>query len=113
MFSDQDASKLCGVQVIVNLTRAPFRALSLTVPIRLQDFNKIEEITSEVRNLLDSHPKAYLGEDKPRCSVSRFGAMSIDIAITCNFKAMVCMKLHFSLLGYLSGFRFVSNNFSP
>lgn len=75
-------------EVIVNLTRAPWRVLSLKVPIGLQDFEKIEKITGEVRSLLNNHPKVYLGEDKPRCSVSRFGAAATELVIVCNIKLM-------------------------
>ncbi|CAM6093525.1 unnamed protein product [Calypogeia fissa] len=75
-------------EVIVNLTRAPWRALSLKVPIRLQDFEKVEKITSEVRSFLNNHPKVYLGEDEPRCSASQLGATAIEIIITTNIKPM-------------------------
>ncbi|KAL3700123.1 hypothetical protein R1sor_018145 [Riccia sorocarpa] len=75
-------------QVIVNKTRAPWRAFSMKIPIRLQDYQKVPVFTLEIQEMLNRHPQVHFGEDKPRCSIGQFTPSSIDIAISCNLKPM-------------------------
>ncbi|BBM98867.1 mechanosensitive ion channel protein 1/2/3 [Marchantia polymorpha subsp. ruderalis] len=75
-------------QVIVNKSRAPWRAVATKIPIHLKDYEKVPEITQEIRAMLNRHPQVHLGEDKPRCSVAQFTPSSIEIAITCNVNPM-------------------------
>jgi small-conductance mechanosensitive channel len=75
-------------QVIINKSRARWRGLSLNLPVRLTDFDKIPSITANIRSMLNSHPRVFLGKEKPRCYVSQVGPSSLIIAISCNLKPM-------------------------
>jgi hypothetical protein len=85
--------EICGGsilwQVIINKSRAQWRGLSLNLPVRLMDFDKIPSITANIRSMLNSHPRVFLEKEKPRCHVSQVGPSSLIIAITCNLKPMV------------------------
>lgn len=74
-------------QVIVNKSRAHYRGYSFNLPVQIQDLEKISSITSEIRQMLLSHPRVYLEKEKPRCHVSQVGS-SLNISVTCNLKPM-------------------------
>jgi hypothetical protein len=46
-------------------------------------------INAAVREMLQSHPKIYLENENPLCSVSRVRPESFELAITCELKPMV------------------------
>eukprot|EP00250_Pteridium_aquilinum_P009925 c19032_g1_i1 orf=79-1659(+) len=71
-------------QVIVNKSRATWRAFSVKVPVQLNDFEKVPQITQEVRNMLKSHPKVTLQNGVPLCYASRVIGTSLEITILCN-----------------------------
>lgn len=75
-------------QVIINKSRARYRGYSFNLPVHIQDLEKIPGITSEIRQMLTSHPKVYLEKENPRCHVSQVGPSSLNIAVTCNLKPM-------------------------
>ncbi|KAL2651716.1 hypothetical protein R1flu_019844 [Riccia fluitans] len=75
-------------QVIVNKSRAPWRAFSVKIPVRLQDYQKVPVFTLEIQEMLNHHPQVHFGEDKPRCSIAQFTPSSLEIAISCNVKPM-------------------------
>ena len=77
------------LQVIINKSRARYRGYSFNLPVHIQDLEKIPGITSEIRQMLTSHPKVYLEKENPRCHVSQVGPSSLNIAVTCNLKPMV------------------------
>lgn len=75
-------------QVIVNRSRVKSQGLALNVPVKLTSLEKLPTITSEIRSMLNSHPKVSMEDEKPRCHVSQVGATSFNIAISCNLKPM-------------------------
>lgn len=77
------------MQVIINKSRARYRAYSFNLPVHIQDLEKIPSITSEIRHMIESHPKVFLEKEKPRCYVSQVGPLSLNIAVTCNLIPMV------------------------
>lgn len=80
----------CGLlQVIVNRSRVIWRGLDLNIPVRLTALEKLPTITSGVRNMLESHPRVFLENEKPRCYVSEVGPASFNLSVTCNLKPMV------------------------
>jgi MscS family membrane protein len=60
----------------------------LNVPVKLTSLEKLPAITSEIRTMLESHPKVFLEDEKPRCYVSQVNASSFNIVICCNLKSM-------------------------
>ena len=77
------------MQVIINKSRARYRGYSFNLPVHIQDLEQIPGITSEIRQMLASHPKVYLEKESPRCHVSQVGPSSLNIAVSCNLKPMV------------------------
>lgn len=75
-------------QVIVNRSRVGSRGLELNLPVKLTSLEKLPTITSEIRSMLQSHPKVSTEDENPRCHVSQVGAASFNVAISCNLKPM-------------------------
>lgn len=75
-------------QVIINKSRARYRGYSFNLPVHIQDLEKVPGITHEIRQMMLSHPRVYLENEKPRCHVSQVGPSSLNIAVTCNLKPM-------------------------
>jgi MscS family membrane protein len=75
-------------QVIINKSRARYRGYSFNLPVHIQDLEKVPGITHEIRQMILSHPRVYLENEKPRCHVSQVGPSSVNIAVTCNLKPM-------------------------
>jgi hypothetical protein len=63
--------------------------LALNLLIKLKDFDKMLSINAAVQEMLQSHPKIYLENENPHCSVSRVRPESFELAITCELKPMV------------------------
>lgn len=80
------------VQVIVNRSRVRSRGLEVNLPVKLTSLEKLPTVTSEIRSMLNSHPKVSLEDEKPRCHVSQVGAASFNVSIGCNLKPMVRHK---------------------
>lgn len=76
-------------QVIVNKSRVQWRGMAFTLPMRLQDLDRVPTISAEVRKMLTEHPKVYLETELPRCHVIRIGGLSLELNVTCNLKPMV------------------------
>ena len=76
-------------QVIVNKSRVQWRGMAFTLPMRLQDLDRVPTISAEVRKMPTKHPKVYLETELPRCHVIRIGGLSLELNVTCNLKPMV------------------------
>ncbi|KAI5058553.1 hypothetical protein GOP47_0026723 [Adiantum capillus-veneris] len=71
-------------QVIVNKSRATWRAFSVKIPVQLNDYEKIPQITQEIKNMLKSHPSVTFQNGVPLCYASRIAGNSLEIIISCN-----------------------------
>lgn len=86
-------NSLFSNQVIVNRSRAPWHAFNTKMPVHKEDFQKVPQITQEIRDMLKNHPKVYIHNGVPHCYVSRVGGLSLDISIVCNLKLMAKEEL--------------------
>ncbi|KAG0587360.1 hypothetical protein KC19_2G159000 [Ceratodon purpureus] len=75
-------------QVIVNKSRVQWRGMAFTLPMRLQDLDRVPVITLEVRKMLTEHPKVFLETELPRCHITRVGGLSLELNVACNLKPM-------------------------
>eukprot|EP01018_Ginkgo_biloba_P020858 Gb_36052 [translate_table: standard] len=75
-------------QVIVNKSRARWRGMVTKVPVRLTDFEKIPQITEDIKGMLKNNPKVFLERESPYCFVSQIGSSYWEITISCNIKPM-------------------------
>ncbi|MCO5572279.1 hypothetical protein L7F22_026032 [Adiantum nelumboides] len=51
-------------QVIVNKSHATWRAFTVKIPVQLNDYEKLPQITQEIKNMLKSHPCVTLQNKK-------------------------------------------------
>ncbi|XP_059072780.1 mechanosensitive ion channel protein 1, mitochondrial isoform X2 [Cryptomeria japonica] len=75
-------------QVIINKSRATWRGLLVKVPVKLGDFEKIPQITEDIKVMLKNNPNIFLERDTPYCFVSQLGPSFWEITISCNIKPM-------------------------
>ncbi|KAH9326559.1 hypothetical protein KI387_006737, partial [Taxus chinensis] len=75
-------------QVIVNKSRATWRAMVVKIPVRLGDFEKIPQITEDIKTMLKSNPKIFVERDTPHCFVSQLVPSFWEITVSCNIKPM-------------------------
>lgn len=79
-------------QVIVNKSRAQWRASLTKIPIRIDDIEKIPNISEEISSMLRAHPKVFLEKDAPYCYLSRIESYA-ELTLGCNLKSMVSFLL--------------------
>ncbi|KAL7002461.1 U2 snRNP complex subunit msl1 [Sarracenia purpurea var. burkii] len=75
-------------QVIVNKSRAPFRALITKIPFQTDDLLKIPLISEDIKRMLRSNPKVYLETEPPFCFLSRIEKSYAELSLGCNLKHM-------------------------
>ncbi|KAH7513085.1 hypothetical protein FEM48_Zijuj12G0159000 [Ziziphus jujuba var. spinosa] len=81
-------NSLFSSQVIVNKSRAEWRAIVNKIPLQINDLDKVPQISDDINSMLRSHPKVFLGKDAPYCFLSRIGKSSAELTIGCNLKHM-------------------------
>ncbi|KAJ4770881.1 Mechanosensitive ion channel protein [Rhynchospora pubera] len=75
-------------QMIVNKSRAQWHSSVIKTPIKIEDIEKIPLISEEIKEVLKSNPKVFLGRDAPFCYLSRLEGSSGELTISCSLKAM-------------------------
>lgn len=75
--------------MIVNKSRAQWRAIASKIPLQIDDLDKIPEISNEIKETLRSNTKVYLGKEAPYCYLSRVEKSFAELSIGCNLKYMV------------------------
>ncbi|CAL9051715.1 unnamed protein product [Musa banksii] len=80
-------NSLFSSQVIVNKSRAQWRASLTKIPIRIDDIEKIPNISEEISSMLRAHPKVFLEKDAPYCYLSRIESYA-ELTLGCNLKSM-------------------------
>uniref|UniRef100_A0A1D1ZJT1 Mechanosensitive ion channel protein 1, mitochondrial n=1 Tax=Anthurium amnicola TaxID=1678845 RepID=A0A1D1ZJT1_9ARAE len=81
-------NSLFSSQVIVNKTRAQFRALMKTIPFCIDDLEKIPNVSESIKSMLKSHPAVVSGREAPYCFLSRIEDSYAELTIGCNLKNM-------------------------
>nr|GLL34397.1 mechanosensitive ion channel protein 1, mitochondrial-like [Ipomoea trifida] len=75
-------------QVIVNKSRAQWRALATKVPLHIEDFEKIPQISEDIKNMLKSYPNVFLEKEVPYCFLSKLERTYAELTLGCNLKYM-------------------------
>uniref|UniRef100_A0A0D9VJI7 Mechanosensitive ion channel MscS domain-containing protein n=1 Tax=Leersia perrieri TaxID=77586 RepID=A0A0D9VJI7_9ORYZ len=78
-------NSLFSSQIIVNKSRAVWRASVAKIPIRIKDLEKIPAVSEEIKLKLRSNP--YI--DAPYCYLSQLESSHGELTIGCNIKSMV------------------------
>ncbi|XP_059301601.1 mechanosensitive ion channel protein 1, mitochondrial-like isoform X1 [Lycium ferocissimum] len=79
-------NSLFSSQVIVNKSRAQWRAVVTTVPFQIEDFDKIVQITDDVKSMLKSNPNAFLEKEAPYCYLSKIEKTYAELTLGCNLR---------------------------
>ncbi|KEH18821.1 putative mechanosensitive ion channel MscS, LSM domain-containing protein [Medicago truncatula] len=75
-------------QVIVNKSRAEYRAILTKIPLQTEDFSKIPHIANDVKGMLTSNAKVFLEKDVPCCFLSRIESKYAELTLGYNLKNM-------------------------
>ncbi|KAI5421833.1 mechanosensitive ion channel protein 1, mitochondrial [Lathyrus oleraceus] len=75
-------------QVIVNKSRADYRAIITKIPLQIEDLSKIPQISNDVKSMLTSNAKVFLGKDVPYCFMSRIESSFAELTLGYNLKHM-------------------------
>ncbi|QCE02698.1 small conductance mechanosensitive channel [Vigna unguiculata] len=75
-------------QVIVNKSRAEYRAIISKIPLQTEDLSKIPQISDDVKSMLRSNAKVFLGKDVPYCFLSRIESSYAELTLGYNLKHM-------------------------
>lgn len=81
-------NSLFSNQVIVNKSRAPWRAMAAKIPLQIDDTSKIPLISEDIKSMLRSNEKVFLEKDPPYCFLSRVDRMCSELTLGCNLKRM-------------------------
>ncbi|XP_030975051.1 mechanosensitive ion channel protein 1, mitochondrial isoform X1 [Quercus lobata] len=87
-------NSLFSSQVIVNKSRAQWRAMVTKIPLQVDDLDKIPLITNDVKSMLRLNSKVFLGMEAPYCFLSRIESSFAELTLGCNLKHMSKDELH-------------------
>lgn len=75
-------------QVIVNKSRAEWRAFVSKIPLQLDSVESIPQVSHNIKSMLRSYPKVFLGREAPYCYLSRIDTSYAELTLGCNLKHM-------------------------
>ncbi|CAL1354031.1 unnamed protein product [Linum trigynum] len=81
-------NSLFSSQVIVNKSRAHFRAMVKVIPLVVDDVDKVAQISKDIEGMIKANPKVFLGKEVPYCFLSNIGSSSAELTLGCNLKHM-------------------------
>uniref|UniRef100_A0A7C9CEQ5 Mechanosensitive ion channel MscS domain-containing protein n=1 Tax=Opuntia streptacantha TaxID=393608 RepID=A0A7C9CEQ5_OPUST len=81
-------------QVIVNKSRAEWRAFVSKIPLQLGSLENIPPISDKIKSMLRSYPKVFLGREAPYCYLSRIEVSYAELTLGCNLKHMSKEELY-------------------
>lgn len=81
-------NSLFSSQVIINKSRAQWRAITKKIPFQVADFSTVSKISDDIKSMLRSHPKVFLGKEAPYCFLSQIESSYAELTIGCNLKRM-------------------------
>ncbi|XP_055808136.1 mechanosensitive ion channel protein 1, mitochondrial-like [Solanum dulcamara] len=79
-------NSLFSSQVIVNKSRAQWRAMVTTVPFQIEDFDIIVQISDDVKSMLKSNPNVFLEKEAPYCYLSKIEKTYAELTLGCNLR---------------------------
>lgn len=74
----------------MNKSRAQWRGIVTKIPLQINDdLDKVPQISDDIKCMLRSHPKVFLGKEVPYCFLSRLESSFGELTLGCNLKHMV------------------------
>ncbi|KAI3743786.1 hypothetical protein L1987_56852 [Smallanthus sonchifolius] len=86
-------NSLFSSQAIVNKSRAGWRAMVSKIPVQIDDFEKIPQISEEIKNMMKSNANVFLEKEQPYCYLSRVERSFAELSLGCNLRQMSKDKL--------------------
>ncbi|OMP00352.1 Mechanosensitive ion channel MscS [Corchorus olitorius] len=87
-------NSLFSSQVIINKSRAQWRGMMTKIPFNVEDVDKIPQISTDIKSMLRSNPKVFLGKEAPYCFLSHIESSSAELTIGCNLRHMSKEELY-------------------
>ncbi|XVF22502.1 hypothetical protein REPUB_Repub12eG0178000 [Reevesia pubescens] len=81
-------NSLFSSQVITNKSRAQWRAVVTKIPLQIEDLDKIPEISNDIKSMLLSNSKVFLGKEAPFCFLSHIESSYAELTVGCNLRHM-------------------------
>ncbi|XP_019055665.1 PREDICTED: mechanosensitive ion channel protein 1, mitochondrial isoform X2 [Nelumbo nucifera] len=82
------------IKVIVNKSRAHWRAMVTMIPLRIDNLEMIPQISEDIKSMLRSNSKIFLEKEAPYCFLSRIGNSYAELTVGCNIKHMSKEELY-------------------
>lgn len=79
-------NSLFSSQVIVNKSRAEWRAMLTKIPLHISDFDKIPQISDDITNMIKSNSNVFLEREVPYCFLSRVEKSYAELTLGYNLK---------------------------
>lgn len=73
----------------MNKSRAQWRAVAIKIPLQIDDLDKIPQISNDIKSMLRSNAKVFLGTEAPYCFLSQIETSFAELSLGCNLKSMV------------------------
>lgn len=81
-------NSLFSSQVIVNKSRAQWRAVVIKIPVQIGEFDIIPKVSDDIKTMLRSNSNVFLEKEAPYCFLSNIERSFAELTIGCNLKAM-------------------------
>ncbi|KAG6430182.1 hypothetical protein SASPL_108244 [Salvia splendens] len=75
---------LLELTVIVNKSRAKFRAMVRRIPLQIDVIDKISSISENIKSVLRSHSNVFLGKEAPYCFLSQIERSYAELTFGCK-----------------------------
>lgn len=73
----------------MNKSRAQWRGMLTKIPLQIDSFEKIPQIADDIKSMIRSNAKIFLGKEAPYCFLSRIENSYAELTIGCNLVHMV------------------------
>lgn len=66
--------------------------------MQVDDISTVSQITDDIKKMLMSHPKVFLGKEAPYCFLSQIESTYAELTVGCNLKKMVSLIVFVAIL---------------
>lgn len=81
-------NSLFSSQVIVNKSRAEWRAFFSKIPLQFDNLENIPQISNDIKSMMRSNQNVFLGKEAPYCYLTRIDSSSAELTLGCNLKRL-------------------------
>ncbi|XP_039024837.1 mechanosensitive ion channel protein 1, mitochondrial-like [Hibiscus syriacus] len=81
-------NSLFSSHVIVSKSRAQWRAVVTKITLQIESLDKVPHISDDIKSMLRSNSKVFLGKDAPYCFLSNVDSYYAELTVGCNLRHM-------------------------